>query len=111
MTLRVSGDPAAFEEQVAAQSEAIGRIMDTAKRETLAGAPKQNCDRGRDEVGLLRGTENTPGIASTALRAWRGMHGRLSTWRRSRPRLGPPPRRSGQGEQQVRSPTLAVSFR
>jgi hypothetical protein len=35
VTLRVSGDPAAFEEQVAAQAEAIGRIMDVAKRHGL----------------------------------------------------------------------------
>ena len=35
VTLRVSGDAAAFEEQVAAQAEAIGRIMDTAKRHGL----------------------------------------------------------------------------
>jgi hypothetical protein len=35
VTLRASGDPAAFEEQVAAQAEAIGRIMDGAKRHGL----------------------------------------------------------------------------
>ena len=35
VTLSVSGDPAAFEEQAAAQSEAIGRIMDVAKRHGL----------------------------------------------------------------------------
>jgi len=35
VTLRVSGDPAAFEEQVAAQAEGIGRIMDVAKRHGL----------------------------------------------------------------------------
>ena len=35
VTLRASGDPAAFEEQVAAQAEAIGRIMDVAKRHGL----------------------------------------------------------------------------
>jgi hypothetical protein len=35
VTLRVSGDPAAFEQQAAAQSEAIGRIMDVAKRHGL----------------------------------------------------------------------------
>jgi hypothetical protein len=36
VTLRVSGDPASFEEQVAAQAEAIGRIMDVAKRHGLS---------------------------------------------------------------------------
>ena len=35
MTMRVSGDPARFEETVAAQGEAIGRIMDVAKRNGL----------------------------------------------------------------------------
>lgn len=35
VTVRVSGDPAAFEEQVAAQAERIGRIMDVAKRRGL----------------------------------------------------------------------------
>ena len=35
VTVRVSGDPAAFEEQVAAQAEAIGRIMEVAKRNGL----------------------------------------------------------------------------
>ena len=35
VTLRVSGDAAAFEEQVAAQAEAIGRIMGIAKRRGL----------------------------------------------------------------------------
>lgn len=35
VTLGVSGDPAAFEEQVAAQAEAIGRIVDVAKRHGL----------------------------------------------------------------------------
>ena len=35
VTLRVSGDAAAFEEQVAAQADAIGRIMDIAKRHGL----------------------------------------------------------------------------
>jgi hypothetical protein len=35
VTLRVSGDPAKFEEQVAAQSEAIDRIMAVAKRHGL----------------------------------------------------------------------------
>ncbi len=32
MTLRVSGDPAKFEEQATANSEAIDRIMGVAKR-------------------------------------------------------------------------------
>jgi len=35
VTLRVSGDPAAFEEQAAAQADAIGRIMEVAKRHGL----------------------------------------------------------------------------
>jgi hypothetical protein len=35
MTMRVSGDPARFEEAVAANAEAIGRIMDVAKRNGL----------------------------------------------------------------------------
>jgi hypothetical protein len=35
VTIRVSGDPAAFEQQGAAQGDAIGRIMDTAKRHGL----------------------------------------------------------------------------
>lgn len=35
MTMRVSGDPARFEETVAANAEAIGRIMDVAKRNGL----------------------------------------------------------------------------
>jgi hypothetical protein len=35
MTLRVSGDPAKFEEQTAANSDAIARIMDVAKRHGL----------------------------------------------------------------------------
>jgi hypothetical protein len=35
ITLRVSGDPAAFEEQAAAQADAIGRIMEVAKRNGL----------------------------------------------------------------------------
>jgi heme-degrading monooxygenase HmoA len=35
MTMRVSGDPARFEETVAAKAEAIGRIMDVAKRNGL----------------------------------------------------------------------------
>ena len=35
VTLRVSGDAAAFEEQVAAQADAIARIMDVAKRQGL----------------------------------------------------------------------------
>jgi hypothetical protein len=35
VTIRVSGDPAAFEKQAAAQPEAIGRIMDVAKRNGL----------------------------------------------------------------------------
>lgn len=35
VTVRVGGDPAAFEEQVAAQAERIGRIMDVAKRRGL----------------------------------------------------------------------------
>ena len=35
VTLRVSGDPAAFEGQVAAHADAIGRIMDVAKRHGL----------------------------------------------------------------------------
>ena len=35
VTMRVGGDPAAFEEQVAAQAEALGRIMDVAKRHGL----------------------------------------------------------------------------
>jgi hypothetical protein len=35
VTISVSGDPAAFEEQVAAQADAIGRIMDAAKRNGL----------------------------------------------------------------------------
>ena len=35
VTMRVSGDPAAFEEQVAAEAEAVGRIMDVAKRHGL----------------------------------------------------------------------------
>ena len=35
MTMRVSGDPARFEETVAAEAEAIGRIMDVAKRNGL----------------------------------------------------------------------------
>jgi hypothetical protein len=33
--LRMSGDPATFEQQVAGQADAIGRIMDTAKRHGL----------------------------------------------------------------------------
>jgi hypothetical protein len=33
--LRMSGDPATFEQQVAAQADAIGRIMETAKRHGL----------------------------------------------------------------------------
>lgn len=35
VTVRVSGDPAVFEEQVAAQAEAIGRILDVAKSHGL----------------------------------------------------------------------------
>jgi hypothetical protein len=35
VTVRVSGDPSAFEEQVSAQAEAIGRIMEVAKRHGL----------------------------------------------------------------------------
>jgi hypothetical protein len=35
MTMRVSGDPARFEQTVAAEAEAIGRIMDVAKRNGL----------------------------------------------------------------------------
>jgi hypothetical protein len=35
VTLRVSGDPAKFEEQAASQSEAIDRIMAVAKRHGL----------------------------------------------------------------------------
>lgn len=35
MTMRVSGDPARFEETVAAKADAIGRIMDVAKRNGL----------------------------------------------------------------------------
>jgi hypothetical protein len=35
VTINVSGEPAAFEEQVAAQADAIGRIMDAAKRNGL----------------------------------------------------------------------------
>ena len=35
MTLRVSGDPAAFEEQTAVQAEAIDRIMGVAKSHGL----------------------------------------------------------------------------
>jgi hypothetical protein len=35
VTMRVSGDPAAFEKQVAAQAEAVGRIMDVAMRHGL----------------------------------------------------------------------------
>ena len=35
VTIRVSGDPAAFEEAVAAHAEAIGRILDVAKRHGL----------------------------------------------------------------------------
>jgi hypothetical protein len=35
MTMRVSGDPAKFEETVAAQADAIGRIMDVAQRNGL----------------------------------------------------------------------------
>ena len=35
VTVRVSGDPAAFEEQVVAQAEAIGRIMGVAKSHGL----------------------------------------------------------------------------
>ncbi|HUR85907.1 MAG TPA: hypothetical protein VMY78_11220 [Solirubrobacteraceae bacterium] len=35
VTVRVSGDPTAFEEQVAAQAEAIGRIIDAAKSHGL----------------------------------------------------------------------------
>ncbi len=35
VTVRVSGEPSAFEEQVTAQAEAIGRIMDVAKRHGL----------------------------------------------------------------------------
>jgi hypothetical protein len=35
VTLRVSGDPAAFEQHVAAQADAIGRIMGAAKRHGL----------------------------------------------------------------------------
>jgi hypothetical protein len=35
MTMRVSGDPARFEETVASNAEAIGRIMDVAKRNGL----------------------------------------------------------------------------
>ena len=35
MIMRVSGDAARFEETVAAQAEAIGRIMDVAKRNGL----------------------------------------------------------------------------
>jgi hypothetical protein len=35
VTIRVSGDPAAFEKQVAAQSEAIGRILGHAKSHGL----------------------------------------------------------------------------
>ena len=36
MTLRVSGDPAKFEEQATANSEAIDRIMGVAKRHGLS---------------------------------------------------------------------------
>src|SRR5215203_132020 len=35
VTLRVSGDPDTFEQQVAAHADAIGRIMDVAKRDGL----------------------------------------------------------------------------
>ena len=35
VTMRVSGDPATFEQQVAAQAEAVARIMDVAKRHGL----------------------------------------------------------------------------
>jgi len=35
MTMRVSGDPARFEEAVAAEAEAIGRIMDAARTNGL----------------------------------------------------------------------------
>ena len=35
VTLRVSGDPATFEQQVAAHADAIGRIMDVATRHGL----------------------------------------------------------------------------
>jgi hypothetical protein len=35
ITLHVSGDPAAFEEQVSVQSDAIARIMDVAKSHGL----------------------------------------------------------------------------
>jgi hypothetical protein len=35
VTVRVSGDPAAFEQQFAEQAEAIGRIMDVAKSHGL----------------------------------------------------------------------------
>jgi hypothetical protein len=35
VTVRVSGDPATFEQQAAAQADAIDRIMDVAKRHGL----------------------------------------------------------------------------
>ena len=35
VTLRVSGDPASFEQQVGAHADAIGRIVDVAKRHGL----------------------------------------------------------------------------
>ena len=35
VTLRISGDPAAFEQTAAAQHETIGRIMEAAKRNGL----------------------------------------------------------------------------
>jgi hypothetical protein len=48
VTIRVSGDATAFEEQVAAQAEAIGRIMEVAKRHGLIA---QRCG---ELPGLLR---------------------------------------------------------
>jgi hypothetical protein len=79
--------------------------------ETPAGTPKQNCDRGRDEVAKLHGTENTPGIASTPLRrlarnARLAVHVAPKSTTASRTAAS----QSGQGEQQVRSPTWRYRF-